>query len=159
MSKQTKKVEPSDIEKAKALLEANGHKVSDPKMGRPTEYDPRYCDLLIDHMEKGLSFESFAGVVRCSNKTLYNWAEANPDFLHAKEIGTAQCRLYWEMLGNSGASGLIPGFNAASFKFNMANRFKWTDRIDATSGGKKLPEGGIAPVIIALPTNGREQKK
>lgn len=157
MAKAKEKIS-DQIEKAKILLEKNGHNVTEKYVGRPTTYDPKYCEMLIDHMSQGLSFEAFAGKIEVTFKTLYNWAEANPEFLQAKETGQAKSRLFWEQLGNSGAAGHLPGFNSAAYKYNMANRFKWTDRQDLTSGGKKLPEGN-GPVIIALPTNGREQKK
>ena len=28
-------------------------------VGRPTKYKPEYCEMLIEHMSEGLSFESF----------------------------------------------------------------------------------------------------
>ena len=31
------------------------------KVGRPTDYKKEYCELLIEHMAAGFSFESFAG--------------------------------------------------------------------------------------------------
>lgn len=97
-------------------------------MARPTKYKKEYCKQLIEHMTKGLSFESFAGVLQVSNKTLYTWAEKNPEFLHAKKVGTDKSRLFWEKLGVAGAAGKIPNFGSASYIFNMKNRFKWRDK-------------------------------
>lgn len=59
---------------------------------KTTWYQEKYCQMLIDHMAKGHSFESFAGVegVWVSRKTLYDWANANPDFAIAREIGQAK---------------------------------------------------------------------
>lgn len=135
--------------------------------GRPTEYKPEYCDMLIEHMSKGLSFESFAGVLRMSNKTLYTWAEKQPDFLHAKQVGIDMCRLFWEKLGveyviniseshkdGDSSSHISKSLNAKVYDINMKNRFGWADKqeikqeltaavdmvYDTTYGGKTLEE-------------------
>lgn len=98
--------------------------------GRPTAYKPEYCEQLINHMANGLSFESFAGLLGVSNKTLYNWTKLSEEFLQAKEIGFEKSRLFWEKLGVAGAAGRVQNFNASAFIFNMKNRFKtqWRDR-------------------------------
>lgn len=97
-------------------------------VGRPSDYKPEYCEMVIEHMAQGLSFESFAGVVSTSKPTLYSWAEKNEEFLNAKRIGTEKCRVFWE---KAGIKGLFLGkeekFNAAVWVFNMKNRFGWRD--------------------------------
>jgi len=94
--------------------------------------------MLIEHMEKGLSFEAFAGLVGVTKKTLYSWFEQNPDFLNAKEIGTARCRIFWEQLGidhivnksdsEHGGGSSSRSLNASVWIFNMKNRFGWRDK-------------------------------
>jgi hypothetical protein len=97
--------------------------------GHPTHYKPEYCDMLVDHMNDGLSFESFAGVVGTCKQTLYNWAEANPDFLDAKKQGFEKSRLFWEKTGTKLATGQLDG-NATMAIFNLKNRFpkEWRDK-------------------------------
>jgi hypothetical protein len=96
------------------------------KGGRPSEYDPKYCKMLIEHMtEDGLSFESFAGVVGKSVQTLYNWEKANPEFLDAKKKGEAGSRLFWEKMGMTGMTGRLPRFNVVAWIFSMKNRHGW----------------------------------
>lgn len=51
------------------------------------KYKPEYCDMLIEHMAEGFSFESFGGKVRCGRTTLYDWVANFPEFAEAKEIG------------------------------------------------------------------------
>ena len=98
-------------------------------MGRPTDYKDEYCQMLIEHMERGYSFESFGGVVYASSKTLYNWCEKNPEFLQAKKIGENCCALWWEQAGQQGqARG--SDFNQTVWIFNMKNRFGWRDKKD-----------------------------
>lgn len=108
------------------------------KVGRPTKYKPEYCQMLIAHMNKGLSFESFAGVIDTTKKTLYSWTEEYQEFLNAKEIGTEKSRIFWENLGvnhiiNRSDSEFQGGsssrsLNASVWIFNMKNRFGWRDK-------------------------------
>ena len=65
-----------------------------PKMGAPTKYKPEYCQQVIDHMTRGLSFESFAGFLGVTKSTIYNWLEEHKDFLDSKEIGMEACRFF-----------------------------------------------------------------
>lgn len=66
--------------------------------GRPTDYDPIYCKMLIDHRDAGFSFKSFAKLTnpRVCVKTLYNWAHQYPEFLHAMEVGYAGALYFYE---------------------------------------------------------------
>lgn len=93
--------------------------------GRPTEYKPEYCDMVIEHMSMGLSFESFAGLIGTCRSTLYNWMEKFPDFMDSKKRGDMACLLWWER----------EGFRALNQKFyqssiwimSMKSRFQWRD--------------------------------
>lgn len=122
--------------------------------GRGTSYESKFDQMLIDHMAKGLSFESFAGVVSKGTKTIYEWAKANASFQQAKTLGSAKCRLWWEIHGTAylveGRSIEVDGpdkvevingkevrtptkirvkktekLNTNLFRLNMVNRFGW----------------------------------
>lgn len=60
------------------------------KAGQPTKYKPEYCQLVIDHMSRGLSFESFAGVVGTCKQTIYSWMAKYPEFLDARNQADAK---------------------------------------------------------------------
>jgi hypothetical protein len=81
-------------------------------MGRPTEYKPEYCQLLLEHGSKGLSFEAFGGVVGVSKVTLYAWAKKYPDFLNAKNVARSNSRLTLETMMIQIASGRVKYGNA-----------------------------------------------
>ena len=102
-----------------------------------TLYRPEYDELLIQHLNEGLSFESFAAVVDVCKQTIYSWSENFPSFKAAKERGLAKSLLFWEKIGKYGAQGLVPNFNCGSWAFNMKNRFGWRDRQEI----KTLQEG------------------
>lgn len=116
--------------------------------GQPTLYREEYCEDLIDHMAKGLSFESFAAKVPCNRDTLYNWVKLFPEFSDAKQIGMQQARLWWESKGLEGlfntseydkeaGTGSSKSMNAALWIFNMKNRFpdEWKDKTEVKNTG------------------------
>lgn len=90
--------------------------------GRPTKYKPKYCDMLIEHMANGGSFEGFAAVVKTHSDTLYDWLDAQPDFLEAKKAGFIASRKFWEDTMADQARGKINGSSTALI-FALKNRF------------------------------------
>lgn len=101
--------------------------------GRPTAYDPKYCQMLIDHMESGLSFESFGAIVHTCRATLYNWCETHKEFLDAKSQGQVRSQHFWEKGMRALAFGKLPGGNAATMLFTMKCRFGWREESEKTS--------------------------
>ena len=111
-------------------------------LGRPTKYDENYCQMLIDHMDQGLSFETFAAVIKVNQDTLHEWVKVHPSFSEAKKVAFNKCLLFWEKLGidhiintsDSESQGEGVGssksrsLNSAVWVFNMKNRFKWRDK-------------------------------
>lgn len=109
-------------------------------VGRPTDYKPEYCDLVIEHMAKGYSFESFAGLVDAHKDTIYEWLKSHPEFTDAKKKATDKCRLFWESVGIEGVWNHPEEktLNTGNYVFQMKNRFKWTDRVEV-SGDEAKP--------------------
>ena len=110
--------------------------------GRPTKYKEEYCQMLIDHMEKGFSFNSFAGIIRVNTDTLAEWRNKHKSFSDAQKLGRALSSLFWEKMGMAGAAGRVPGFNAATWIFNMKNRFGWKDKQELDLSSK---DGSMTP--------------
>jgi hypothetical protein len=109
-------------------------------IGRPSDYDRIYCEMLIKHMEDGFSFEAFGKVAKCSKQTLYDWCKAHPEFLDAKKIGETASQYHWEEKGIKGLYNetikdgegmtVTRSINASLWIFNMKNRFGWRDKKD-----------------------------
>lgn len=99
-------------------------------IGRPTDYRPEYCKMLIEHMQSGLSFESFAAIADVHKETLYEWANVHPAFSEAKKKGFSKNLLYMEKLGQQGMWNDKDGaqFNTTNWIFQMKNRHRWRDR-------------------------------
>jgi transposase-like protein len=75
----------------------------DQTFGRPSEYRPEYCALIIQKAaEHGLSISAFAGVVGVATQTIYQWMKAHDDFADACARAKAARLLWWELkLGRS----------------------------------------------------------
>lgn len=98
-------------------------------MSRPTKYDEKYCEMLIEHMAEGYSFESFGGIIEVNEDTLYEWVKVHSKFSDSKSIGTQKSMVWWEKIGRQGMINEIPFFNDRIWRLNMINRFrsKWSD--------------------------------
>lgn len=121
--------------------------------GQPTKYKIEYCDQLIEHMEKGFSFESFGGKIRVCSKTLYNWSDTFPEFLQAKRMGENASRLFWEnvLLENVVTrresyyedGNLVmrqTQLNAQAYALAMRNLHKWRMKDDVDNADQKKKE-------------------
>jgi hypothetical protein len=106
--------------------------------GRPTAYKPEFCQMLIEHMAKGLSFESFGATINVSAAKLYEYADKHPEFREAKQQGRIKSMLFWENLGvenilstsetirkGNSSETKSKTLNAAIYKLHMANKFGW----------------------------------
>jgi len=106
--------------------------------GRPTKYRDEYCDLLVEHMRKGFSYESFAAKIQVHRSVLYDWEKVSPEWLEAKRIAIDVNLLFWEQQGIDGLynsteyeDGKIvssKSLNATVWIFNMKNRHGWRDK-------------------------------
>ena len=96
------------------------------------------CAQLVAMMEQGKSKASVAAALGVHIDTLYEWGKVHPDFSEALKLGEQASVAYWEEMGHDGAKGLIEGFNASAWIFNMKNRAHWRDRQDVTSGDEKI---------------------
>ncbi len=67
-------------------------------LGRPSKYDDKYCDMLIDWMRQGKSFVTFATQVPCNPDTLAEWAKVHPRFSEAKRWGKVFEMAWWDDL-------------------------------------------------------------
>lgn len=102
---------------------------------KPDTYKPEYCEMLIEHMKQGYSFDSFTGVIGKCRKTLYNWVDTHPDFKEAKEIAFGKCQMWWEKQAIDGLYNFKDGptLNQSVWIFNMKGRFGWRDQTDITA--------------------------
>ncbi len=91
--------------------------------GRPTDYDPSYCEIAIDFMSQGYSQTALAGHLSISKQTLYNWMQEHPEFLDAISIAKPKrvAALEFGML-NTESSAVV---NARKFALINADKDEW----------------------------------
>ena len=121
-------------------------------VGRPTEYKPEYCNLVVTHMGDGNTFRSFGPVVGVSHQCLYEWIDKHPEFGDAKKVAEDHCEWYWLKLGKAAASGQIENFNATAFVWLTKNILKWRDRSEVahtgSDGGPIKLEGSVIKKLL-----------
>lgn len=108
-------------------------------VGRPTDYKPEYCALVVERMGNGLSAAGFAGEIGVSRSSIYKWAETIPEFSDALNQARAASAKFWEdraidlALGGKG--------NPAVVIFALKNRVadEWREVIRNEHSG---PDGG-----------------
>ncbi len=100
-------------------------------MARSPEYKPEYCQMLIDHMKEGYSYESFAASIGTCRQTLYNWEKQFEEFLDTKRLAFEACQFWWEKQGKDGLFSQFQGsnLNPSLWIFNMKARFRWRDEV------------------------------
>ena len=119
-------------------------------IGRPTIYEEKFCQMLIDHMAEGMSMESFGGMIGVSRQSLHTWTKKHAEFLYAKQVGISKSQLWWEKAGRQGM--FKGGFSSSVWIFSMKNKFGWQDRHEGHE------DKVIHTVKIQLPGQGTEQQ-
>lgn len=64
--------------------------------GRPSEYRPEYCDMVIEAMGQGISVAAFAGTIGVACDTVYQWMKRHAEFADAVSRARAKQLLAWE---------------------------------------------------------------
>ena len=120
-----------------------------PKPGRPSDYDPAYCDKVIELGALGKSYEQIASVLGVTYRTMLNWRDTYPDFFHAMEESKAREMAWWEDLAQTHMVEHKDGerLNPSLWSRSMSARFpnKYSDRIKQEITG----ENG-APLLTGI---------
>lgn len=93
--------------------------------GRPSEYDPAYCERVIELGKEGMSRAEIASELNCSRTTLAAWEAAHPEFLNALQRAKDESLAWWEKQARTNLA--VPGFNAGLWKQSVAGRFPQED--------------------------------
>lgn len=134
------------------------------KVGRPTDYDPRFCEVAIEAGKQGKSWTWIAAECGVSKQTAYTWMDKHPEFLDAMRLSRTLAQQWWEDLGQRGAEGA--DVNARIWERSMAARFPddWREvkatEISGKDGGAieiktKRPEDLTDEELAALAQSGK----
>ena len=116
--------------------------------GRPTKYDPSFCERVIEAGAEGKTLAEMASDLDIDRSTLADWREQHPEFSRAVKYGLEKAQAWWEKNGRLATFGAFDGFNATSYIFQMKNRFseEWKDRKDidhSSSDGTMTPKAPV----------------
>ena len=110
--------------------------------GRPTDFKPEYCEMLIEHMRSGFTYTSFPAILpKGCIATLYNWEKQFPEFLEAKRRGQTLLQYWDEKNLNAMITGKNSKGNTAAAIFKMKNCHGWRE---------KTPEEQDEPVKVVV---------
>ena len=89
--------------------------------GRPTLYDPAYCEALVRHMDTGMSIASFAAEIDVARSTINEWADKHPEFSEALSRAKAKAAAAWERRAVKLADEGGVGAQATMILFGLKN--------------------------------------
>lgn len=93
--------------------------------GRPSEYRPEYCDLIIQVMSEGVSLTAFAGVVGVARDTVYEWIKVHREFSDAWSRAKPKRLLWWERKLQRSRKGAET--TASIFALRNVDATEWRD--------------------------------
>lgn len=112
--------------------------------GRPSKYDPAFCERVIAMGAEGKGVAEWASAFGVAKQRIYDWKEAHPEFRDAITRAETECQSWWESAGRVGM--VSDKFNSAVWQKNMNCRFRddWRDQTDVnlkvTSHEKAIAE-------------------
>jgi len=91
------------------------------KIGRPSLYDPAFCEVAIKAGDAGKSLAWIAAEIGVDRVTLWRWTDDHEGFCNAITRAKLLSQRWWEDAGQKGM--IAPGFNASVWSRSMAARF------------------------------------
>lgn len=103
------------------------------KGGRPSTYNPAFCDQIVEFMGQGYSLTAFAGKIGVHRETLLNWAAEHPEFFDAVKRGKAARVMKLEETLLKGETG--PKVTSHIFALKNADPDEWKDKQEVGLSG------------------------
>lgn len=113
--------------------------------GRPTKYDPAFCDRVVELGMQGASKTEIAFELGVVKNTLENWAAEHPDFLRAMTRAKEAEQVWWEREGRQNLK--TQGYQSSMWSRSMAARFpdEWRE-----STKNEVTGANGAPLVPAV---------
>lgn len=119
-------------------------------VGRPSLYDPSYCEKVIELGKLGKSFEQMASILGIGITTLKRWREEHEEFRASLEDAQGFAQTWWEDMAQSYLveSKDTEKLNTGLWSRSMAARFpaNYSDRVKqeiSGPGGAPLKTGFV----------------
>lgn len=111
-------------------------------VGRPSKYDPAYCDKVIELGKQGKSFEQMASILGVGITSFKRWREEHEEFRTSLEDAQGFAQTWWEDMAQSYLveSKDTEKLNTGLWSRSMAARFPktYSDRVKQEISG---PDG------------------
>ena len=65
-------------------------------VGRPTNYDPAFCEQVVELGRLGKSIEQIGALLGASTRTMFACRDKHPEFMHALEEAKELEQVWWE---------------------------------------------------------------
>jgi hypothetical protein len=112
--------------------------------GRPSTYDPAYCDRVIELGADGKSPEQISAAIDVPRTTMLRWADEHPEFRTALTRAKELEQDWWESIGQKAL--FADKFQASVWAKSMSARFreKYTEKVVQEQTGK---DGGPIEMV------------
>ena len=87
--------------------------------GRPTKYDPAYCEAMVAFCQDGSSLSSFAANIGVARSSLTKWCEEHEEFSLALKVAKTAVAAWYDQTARKVA--VNGGGNAALCIFGLKN--------------------------------------
>jgi len=107
-------------------------------LGRPTKYDPAYCERVIELGKQGKSRWQIASELGITPTNLANWEIAHEDFQRALSIARLDALAYWEemahlhMIETPGGPKLNTGLWSRSMAARFPEQYRENSKVELT---------------------------
>lgn len=117
--------------------------------GRPSIYDEKYCDMIVEAMKDGKSMLSFAASIGVARSTLNHWIDTRPDFAAAVDRAKTAQAAWWETQLCETASGKAKG-DARLIIFGLSNAgaLEWREKQTIEHTG--VDDSDLIPTTIVI---------
>ena len=94
-------------------------------VGRPSKYDPAFCERVIELGKLGKSVEQIACELGLSTRVMYKWRDEHEEFMHAMEDAKEYEQNWWETIAQTHMieEKDCAKLNASIWSRSMAARF------------------------------------
>ena len=113
--------------------------------GRPSLYDPAYCESVIEWGRAGKSLAWMAAEIGVAKQTVQLWMKVHPEFSAAMDCARTVAQRWWEDKGQANIEAAT--FQSAMWSRSMAARFPddWREtRREERTG----PDGGPQQHVV-----------
>ena len=120
-----------------------------PKIGRPTDYKPEFCEAVLKLGAEGYSNAEMAAHFGVAKQTFSQWKGVHPAFADAVTRADALAQAWWEARAREGVTD--GKFNANLFKIISHNRWRddYSDRKEVSIEANHLIHHSVLQSLAA----------